>query len=266
MHYHCHITSKDELNLLLTKSDCANGLRHNRFLWLAAKRSQLLPEGGNVDSVDLSDLIDQFRGAIEFGRRVGRIRLDEAARETWRGIYRTLSSEQPGLLGAVCSRGEALVLRMATLFAVIDRAATVTVQHLKAALAVWDYCAASAKFIFASTLGNPLAEKIKAALESVGDSGMALSGLYDHFNGHVDKDELHSALKQLQTQGLARFEKLKTSGRPSQIWFATRISGEECEKSAAPPQKSVGYSADTAGEHNSLNSLKSPPNVWEEAL
>lgn len=259
-----HITGI-ELNLLLTQSDCANGLA-NRFLWCAAKRSKLLPEGGNVDSVDFSDLMKQFREAIEFGRRVGRIRLDETARETWHGIYEALSSEQPGLLGAVCSRGEALVLRMATLFAVIDRSPTITIPHLKAALAVWDYCAASAKFIFGSTLGNPLAEKVKAALEGVGDRGVPLSGLYDLFNGHVNKDELHNALKQLQAQGLARFEKLKTSGRPSQVWFATRISGEESEKSAAAPQKSAAHSPAYATEHNSLNSLNSPPSVWEEEL
>jgi hypothetical protein len=259
-----HITSI-ELNLLLTQSDCANGLA-NRFLWCASKRSKLLPEGGDVDSVNFSDLVNQFRGAIEFGRRVGRVRLDEAARETWRGIYEALSSEQPGLLGAVCSRGEALVLRMATLFAVIDCSPTVTVPHLKAALAVWDYCAGSAKFIFGSTLGNPIAEKVKAALDSVGDRGVPLSGLYDHFNGHIDKDELHNALKQLQAQGLARFEKLKTSGRPSQIWFAARISGEESEKSAAPRRTSAACSVDPAGELNLLNSLNSPPPFWEVEL
>jgi hypothetical protein len=58
-----------------------------------------------------------------------------------------------------------------------------------------------------------------------------LSAIYDRFNGHLDKDELHGALKDLHSHGLARFEQIKTSGRPGQIWFATRINGEKREES-----------------------------------
>ena len=145
----------------------------------------------------------------------------------WRTIYTALSAELPGLLGAVCSRSEAIVMRMATLLAVTDCSSVITCAHLKAALAIWDYCAASAKFIFGNTLGNPVAEKVLAALKQAGEAGLSRTALHENFNGHLDKDELDGALKDLHSQGLARFEKVPTSGRPVQIWFATRINGEQ---------------------------------------
>jgi hypothetical protein len=50
-----HIT-RDELRRLLTETESANGFG-NRFLWLAVRRSKCLPEGGNIDSENLNDLV-----------------------------------------------------------------------------------------------------------------------------------------------------------------------------------------------------------------
>ena len=84
-----HITGI-ELNLLLTKSDTANGFA-NRILWVAVKRSKLLPEGGNAAAVDVSDILDKLKRAVEFAKTVGCITRDEDATELWRGIYYRLS-------------------------------------------------------------------------------------------------------------------------------------------------------------------------------
>src|SRR3712207_8342266 len=57
--------------------------------------------------------------------------------------YTTLfrSSEgAPGLFGAVTGRAEAHVLRLSCLYAALDMSDTVTVTHLRAALALWRYC------------------------------------------------------------------------------------------------------------------------------
>lgn len=256
-----HITSI-ELNLLLTKGDCANGLA-NRFIWPVVKRSKLLPEGGDAACVDFRDILERLRQAVGFARQSGRLKLDQEAREFWRIIYTALSAEQPGLLGAVCSRAEAILMRIATLLAVTDCSPFITSAHLKAALAIWDYCAASAKFIFGNTLGNPIAEKVQAELKLAGELGVSLSGIYDRFNGHIGKDELHAALKDLHSQGLARFEKIKTSGRPGQIWFATRINGERREKSWNKDDGSSAASGTGPETLLSLNSLNSQQTEWE---
>src|SRR5688572_22566694 len=48
--------SADELRKELTTNDKANGFG-NRFIWACVKRSQCLPEGGQVDSTQLEPLI-----------------------------------------------------------------------------------------------------------------------------------------------------------------------------------------------------------------
>ena len=258
-----HITTI-ELNLRLTKSDCANGLA-NRFLWVAVKRSKLLPEGGHSDSLDFRPIIKRLSEAVIFARRTGKLARDEQARELWKSIYTALSTEQPGLLGSVCSRAEAITMRLATLLAVTDLSPTITCAHLKAALAIWDYCAASAKFIFGKSLGNPVAERVLAELKLAGDSGVSLTGIYDRLNGHVGSEELHAALEDLHSQGLARFATVKTSGRPGQVWFATRVNGERSEESGSenvlPPQNTT-----TGNDLSSHNSLNSQPGEWEQEI
>ena len=259
-----HITGI-ELNLLLTKSDTANGFA-NRFLWVAVKRSKLLPEGGNAAAVNVSDILEKLRRAVEFAKTVGCITRDEDATELWREIYYRLSRERPGLLGAVVSRAEALVMRLAMIIAITDCSSKIRVPHLQAALAIWDYCAASAAFIFGDSLGNPLAERVLQMLQEAGDRGMALAAIYKGLSGHATNEELHPALKDLHSQGLARFEKVKTSGRPGQIWFATKASRERSDQIASKLVEPQAPVAPAKEELSSLNSLNSPEAQWEEVL
>jgi hypothetical protein len=75
-----HIT-KDELRRLLTETESANGFG-NRFLWLAVRRSKCLPEGGNIETENLNDLVKRLHGAIEFARSAaGEVTRSEGARE-----------------------------------------------------------------------------------------------------------------------------------------------------------------------------------------
>jgi hypothetical protein len=254
-----------ELNQLLTVSDSANGLA-NRFPWVAVRRSKLLPEGGKASALDLSDLVERLKRAVEFAKTPQCVFKDQEAVELWREIYARLSQERPGLLGAVISRAEALVMRLALIFAVVDCSPTIRVAHLQAALAIWEYCEASAAFIFGDSLGNPLAERVLEIMRGAGESGLGLGGLYEALRGHVEREALHAALRQLHSQGLARFEKVKTSGRPGQIWFATQAACEKSERSAKKVEEAEPPASAPPGDLSSLNSLKSPPAAWEETI
>ena len=64
-----HIT-RDELATLLTRTDAANGFA-NRFLWLAVRRSKLLPFGGNLGAVDFAPMLRRLGEAAESGRSIG---------------------------------------------------------------------------------------------------------------------------------------------------------------------------------------------------
>ncbi len=61
-----HIT-RDELSALLTRTDAANGFA-NRFLWLAVRRSKLLPFGGDLESVDFAPMLRRLGDAADFAR------------------------------------------------------------------------------------------------------------------------------------------------------------------------------------------------------
>jgi hypothetical protein len=63
-----------------------------------------------------------------------------------------LSEGHTGLLGAATGRGEAQCLRLALNVALLDKATAIDEVHLRAALAVWEYCEASAKFIAVKAL------------------------------------------------------------------------------------------------------------------
>ena len=92
------------------------------------------------------------------------MRWGDSARPLWVERYPSLSEGAPGLLGAVTSRSEAQVLRLACVYALMDSSVAIELEHLKAALAVWDYAEASARYIFGDATGDPVADSIEEML------------------------------------------------------------------------------------------------------
>src|SRR5262249_18337485 len=62
--------------------------------------------------------------------------------------------------------------------------------HLKAALAVWEYCESSAAFIFGDLLGDPVADEIARALQHAGPVGMTRTHIRDLFGRHRSADRI----------------------------------------------------------------------------
>jgi hypothetical protein len=108
-----HITS-EELRRALAEVEGFNGFA-NRFLWLAVRRSKLLPDGGR--DLDLTKHAQRLALAAEQARSVERMHRDAGAAALWRQVYTELADDQAGgLLGAVTSRAEAQVLRLGVQF------------------------------------------------------------------------------------------------------------------------------------------------------
>jgi hypothetical protein len=95
------------------------------------------------------------------------------------------------------------------------------VDHLKAALAVWEYCEQSARLIFGERLGDPTADRILDALRTAGPTGMTENDIYELFGRNKSANDRARALTMLATLGLARPDKEETGGRPRTIWRAT---------------------------------------------
>jgi hypothetical protein len=212
-----HIT-RDELCRLIEATEASNGFC-NRFLWLCVKRSKTLPEGGHFDEAALTPIIQRLSRAVQFGRGAGELTRDDATREMWRTVYPTLSEGKPGLLGAVTSRSEAQVMRLASLYAIQDMSYVVRPEHLTAALALWEYCEASARYIFGQRLGDPIADELLSALRSHRD-GMTRTEIRDWFGRNRKTNEIDRGLSVLARQGLARKETSQSGGRPIERWWA----------------------------------------------
>jgi hypothetical protein len=85
-------------------------------------------------------------------------------------------------------------------------------EHIQAALAVWSYCEASALAIFGDALGDPIADRLLAALREATDGldGTAQSALFDR---HASATRLAQARAMLEAKGLIATEPEKTGGR-----------------------------------------------------
>jgi hypothetical protein len=217
-----HITV-EELRARLTRTDTANGFA-NRFLFMLVKRSKVLPFGGDgLDEGAVLRLGERLKEAILSASTIGRIGWTSSARAAWTAVYGHLSEGQPGLLGAVTSRGEAQSVRLALIYALLDGTVNIDLPHISAALAVWEYAEASAAHIFGASLGDSVADEILRALQHAGSEGMSRTAIRDLFGRNQSGDRIGAALAPLATRGRVRLEIRQSGGRPIETWIATEV-------------------------------------------
>lgn len=212
-----HIT-KDELLRYLDKTETANGFA-NRFMWVCVKRNQVLPDGGNIKSVDFGLIMQKLRTAVNFAKQVTEIKRDESAKDLWHKEYERLSSEKPALQGALTARAEAQVMRLACIYALFDCSEVVCIEHLQAALALWDYSEESVAYVFGDNLGDPVADAILAALRAKRE-GMSRTEISNLFHRHIGSNQISRALNVLKELGMVEMFTTTTLGRSIETWIA----------------------------------------------
>ena len=143
---------------------------------------------------------------------------DAEAREMWQHVYSDLAAEREGLAGALLAQAEAHVLRLSLIYALLDGSASITADHLLAALALWEYIEASVAFIFGDATGDPTADTILAALRQNGE--LTRTQVSDLFGRNLSSDRIARALQTLLQLGKARTEQQETGGRPREVWIA----------------------------------------------
>ncbi len=211
-----HIT-KEELLRTLADSDLTNGFA-NRFVWVCSRRSKYLPSGGYLSDLDINVLVTKIHRAAEFAKTAGEIKRDEEADVLWCEVYRRLSDGHAGLLGSVTSRATAQVLRIACLYSLLDCSKVIRIEHLNAALALWQYCEDSARYIFGAQTGNKIADEIFTELKQRKD-GMSKNDIRAHFQQNRSAAEINIALELLLELGRIDSYKEKTSKRPKEIFI-----------------------------------------------
>jgi Protein of unknown function (DUF3987) len=213
-----HIT-KDELRRYLTATESGNGFG-NRFLWVCAKRSKILPEGGELHRVDFGSVVRRLSAVISHAREMVELKRDPDARVLWADVYPALSEGAPGMFGAMTSRAEAQVMRLACLYALGDMSYVVGADHLRAALAVWRYCEESARFLFGASLGDPVADELDEALLRAGVDGLTRTDIRDIFGRNRNSTDVGRALNLLLEHGrIQRYVEPNPTGRPTEHWY-----------------------------------------------
>jgi hypothetical protein len=182
-----------------------------------------LPFGGNIEQRQLKSLAKELAAVIQFSESVAAMELSWSARKLWEEVYPKLSEGKPGLFGAVTARAEAQVRRIACLYALLDRSSNVQWPHLKAALAIWDYCDQSARYIFGHATGDRLADEILTELHKHGSDGVTRTDIRDLFQRNQSRHRIGAALALLEKWRLAeRLTESAYKGRPTERWVPSR--------------------------------------------
>ena len=135
----------------------------------------------------------------------------------------------PGQFGKMTARGAAQVMRIASLYSLLDQSPVVRDVHLGAAFAFWKYCEDSCRYIFGDSLGDPTADAIQAALREK-SGGMTRSEIRDYFNRNKRAQEIDRALSLLTGHELIVTVQEKTKGRHAErIFHSDSYSGSASE-------------------------------------
>jgi len=207
-----HITM-EELAVALADVQAFNGFG-NRFLWVCARRSNVIPWPEPMPVPAISPLQQELWRLVDKAQQCGLITMSAGAKAQWASVYPELSREHSGLAGCIINRAEAQTVRLALIYALLDGQNSIMERHLDAALALWRYAQESAMYIFGDRSADPMEEKILEALKQGPLTATELSAV---FNRHVPKERLQSLLQRMEAQQRISVTKQKNGGRPRLI-------------------------------------------------
>jgi hypothetical protein len=212
-----HIT-RHELSELLTAGDVWNGFA-NRFLWVAVRRRAIVPFPRAMPDEDVKRVATALADVVQYAHGKNgveaELRMSNSAVDLWGVVYRELTQDHPGILGAVTARAEAQALRLALTYALLDGADRIELPHLEAGLAMWRYAHDSAAYLFGGAELDPVAQAILKALAT---GPKTQTDIRDLFGRHLLAERLAQVLTDLQERGRITLTEEQTGGRPRRVW------------------------------------------------
>jgi hypothetical protein len=229
-------TTRDEMLQRTADLELANGFV-NRFLIVAARRSQLLPGGGKLRPSELDALSTTIGATLSEVRRFGRIDRTAEAEQEWDRIYRAMAEEDDGgMAAAATARGDAQTLRLSVAYALLDKSRHIGPEHLQAAYAVWCYCRDSARWLFGNSFGDPVADRVAQALAG-SPTGLTRTDISNLFARHESSGRIEAAVELLEVRGFVKRVEEATGGRPREVIVPT---ASLCETSDVGEQSPPG--------------------------
>ena len=207
-----HITVR-ELVSKLTSTDRANGFA-NRYLFVWSERVRLLPRG-DMSHLNYSDVVIELHAALEKAKGLGEVKRDEEAEDLWAEEYKRLTARGDSMIDALLGRADAHVVRLSLLYALLDGSRAIRVQHLRAAIAFWDYCEASVRFVF--DVPDAIDEKILRKLE---DGPLTTEEIRRQvFSGNKLTEWVVERLTALEEKGKVRRDIKEFKTKKHEAWF-----------------------------------------------
>lgn len=247
-----HITPREFLTTL--RDNDLSGGSVNRHLLILSKRSRLHSRFGNVPDEVLASAADTLRTAVTTARQRFELEFSESFWPRWDVVYAELNRERPESKASdATARGVIYVLRLSMIYALLDGAEQIGVEHLNAALALWRYAEHSARWLFSSfeaerddNAASGLAEFIRAG----GTSGRTRTQISrDYFNGNVKAGEINAALAPLIHDGIVfQVREERASGRAATRYLHRTARNNEGTKHAAQSHISNSYVTNARSE------------------
>lgn len=209
-----HITY-EELVKRLEQSEYVSALA-SRILWICVRRPKIVAIPESIPVPQMLHYADAVAKAIQFSSELAELSLSPAALQVWGEMAISLAR----VTAPMAERARVQVLRIACIFALLDRAEQVLPQHLQAASHIWDYCLGSVAYIFEGDQ-NEDAAKILAALRKHG--GLTTTQIrVNVFQQNIKSATMNTLLKSLETQGRIRRKVRQRSdgrsGKPATVF------------------------------------------------
>jgi len=261
-----------ELKATLSARDLSSGMV-NRIAWIHAYRSKpdkprakepIPNEMGvlsifnvhNSDSenhiyIPLDKYLDPIKNAIESELKRPRvIEFNAEAQEYWDTVivpkYGKDLPETP--LTQATDRANAIIPRVALIYAVVAQSEKIRLVDLKSGEAFWKYAEQTAVTIWGQTLGNRTADDILNLIYST-SYAVSLTEISNFFNRNKSREDITEALNLLIAFELVMESKKSTNGREATLYepFLKEDEAEHPEENPISSISSNSYSSD--GEH-----------------
>ncbi len=108
-------------------------------------------------------------------------------------------------------------MRLAAIYAVLDRSTHIRREHLDAGLTVWEYCERSAAYLFGDSSGDRDSERLLAGLRSSPNHQLRGRQIHKLFNGKKPRDDINRMIEALEKSGKVTVEHVPTGGKPATL-------------------------------------------------
>lgn len=169
------------------------------FLWFLVDRLKVVPHPKPIPDDKVVSFREIILERIRAAQDQGSMRMSKKARSMWNDIYPGLTKDVPGVAGAVVSRSEIHLIRLALIYAVIAGHKRIRPADLQSAHALVQYARESACIIFkGDQQGVNFAEKILCALHTAPGQELSRTEISGVFGRNAAAADINCALQKLE--------------------------------------------------------------------